>query len=78
MSGPARYVAGIAGWAVAGVLLGAVWMRTVGGVPPVWVALPLGLAVFAAVRFGRGRACGFWRDQPPPAQARRDRPPQAR
>lgn len=55
MSGPARYVAGIAAWAVAGILLGAVWMRTVGGVPPAWASLPLGAAVFTAVAYGRGR-----------------------
>ena len=70
MSGAARIVAGIAGWAGAGVLLGAVWMRTVGGVPPVWAALLLGAAVFTAVRFAQGRPFTFWRDQPARCQWR--------
>jgi hypothetical protein len=54
VSGPARYVAGIAGWVVAGVLIGAAWIRTVGDAPPTWAALLLGATVFAAVAYGRG------------------------
>lgn len=54
-SSTVRIVAGIAAWTGAGVLLGVVWMRTVGGIPPVWAALLLGATVFTAVRYGRGR-----------------------
>ena len=37
----------ISGWSVAGILLGVIWSRTVGGAPPVWFAVLLGLGVFA-------------------------------
>ena len=63
MSGLGRALAGVAGWAAAGILLNVVWLRTVGGVPPAWAALLLGAVVFGVVAFGRGRAFGFWRDQ---------------
>lgn len=61
MSGLARLLAGIAAWTGAGILLGALWTWTVGGVPPVWAAVLLGAAVWAVVAFGPGRLA-FWRD----------------
>jgi hypothetical protein len=64
VNGRARLLAGIAGWTGVGILLGVLWMRTVGGVPPVWAALLFGLTVFAAVAFARSRLFAFWRSQP--------------
>ncbi|MFJ1992996.1 hypothetical protein [Streptomyces asiaticus] len=61
MSGPARLLAGVAAWTGVGVLLGIAWTYTVGGIPPVWAAVLLGGAVWAAVAFGPGRLA-FWRD----------------
>ncbi|WP_448334026.1 hypothetical protein [Streptomyces sp. DSM 41534] len=61
MSGPARLLAGIAAWGGIGILLGVVWTYTVGGVPPVWAAVLLGVAVWVAVAYGPGRLA-FWRD----------------
>ncbi|MFD8516533.1 hypothetical protein ACFV27_37015 [Streptomyces antimycoticus] len=57
-----RILAGIAAWAVGGILLGIAWTYTVGGIPPIWASIVLGVAVFAVVAAGRGRAGAFWRD----------------
>ncbi|MGW5691514.1 hypothetical protein ACWEWX_11285 [Streptomyces asiaticus] len=73
-----RIAAGIAAWTAGGILLGIAWTYTVGGIPPIWASLVLGVAVFAVVAFGRGRASAFWRDRPPQVGAPRGRPPQTR
>lgn len=74
MSGMARLLAGIAAWTGVGILLGVIWAWAIGGAPPVWAALLLGAAVFAAVRFAQGRPFTFWRGQPPQDRCQR-RPP---
>lgn len=64
MSGPARLLTGIAAWTGVGVLFGVVWTWTVGGTPPVWGAILVGVAVWTTVTFGPG-LLAFWRTQPP-------------
>jgi hypothetical protein len=54
VSGPARLLAGIAAWTGVGVLCGAVWAFTVGGVPPIWVAILLGAVGGATLALGPG------------------------